>query len=48
MGADIPNAKPMRSVYITIRVDTPERAEQAYFYAVGKNFFRKSLWHVTG
>lgn len=30
MGADIPNAEPMRSAYITIRVDTPEKAEQVY------------------
>ena len=30
MGADIPNAEPMRSAYLTIRLDTPEKAEQIY------------------
>lgn len=30
MGADIPGAEPMRSAYLTIRVDTPEKAEQIY------------------
>ncbi|AKD58277.1 hypothetical protein SD10_01955 [Spirosoma radiotolerans] len=30
MGADIPNAEPMRSAYLTIRVDTPEKAEQTF------------------
>ena len=30
MGADIPNAEPMRSAYLTIRVDTPEKAEHIY------------------
>lgn len=29
-GADIPNAEPMRSVYLTLRLDTPEKAEQVY------------------
>ena len=29
-GADIPNAEPMRSVYLTLRFDTPEKAEQVY------------------
>jgi PhnB protein len=29
-GADIPNAEPMRSVYLTLRFDTPEKAEQIY------------------
>ncbi len=30
MGADIPNAEPMRSAYLTIRFDTPEKAEEIY------------------
>ena len=30
MGADIPNAEPMRSAYLTIRVDTAEKAEHIY------------------
>ena len=30
MGADVPNAEPMRSAYLTIRVDTPEEAERVY------------------
>jgi PhnB protein len=30
MGADIPNAEPMRSAYLTIRVNTPEEAEHIY------------------
>ena len=29
-GADIPNAEPMRSVYLTLRLDTQEKAEQIY------------------
>ncbi|MBE7174205.1 MAG: VOC family protein [Williamsia sp.] len=29
-GADVPNAEPMRSVYLTLRFDTPEKAEQVY------------------
>ncbi len=29
-GADIPHAEPMRSAYLPLRVDTPERAEQVY------------------
>lgn len=29
-GADIPNAEPMRSVYLTLRIDTPEKAERVY------------------
>ena len=29
-GADVPNAEPMRSVYLTLRLDTPEKAEQVY------------------
>lgn len=30
MGADIPNAEPMRSAYLTLRVETPEEAERLY------------------
>lgn len=30
MGADIPNAEPMRSAYLAIRFDTPDKAEQIY------------------
>ena len=29
-GADVPNAEPMRSAYLTLRLDTPEKAEQIY------------------
>ena len=29
-GADIPNAEPMRSAYLTITLETAERAEQIY------------------
>ena len=30
MGADIPNAEPMRSAYLTMRVDSAEEAEKLY------------------
>jgi PhnB protein len=30
MGADIPNAEPMRSAYLTLSLDTPEEAERIY------------------
>lgn len=30
MGADIPNAEPMRSAYLTLKFDTPEKAEDVY------------------
>lgn len=30
MGADIPGAEPMRSAYVTIRVDSAEEAERLY------------------
>jgi PhnB protein len=30
MGADIPAAEPMRSAYLTLRVDTDEEAERLY------------------
>ena len=29
-GADIPNAEPMRSAYLTLMLDTPEEAENIY------------------
>ncbi|MDB5251588.1 MAG: hypothetical protein JWP27_757 [Flaviaesturariibacter sp.] len=29
-GADVPNAEPMRSVYLTLRVDTADKAEELY------------------
>lgn len=29
-GADIPDAEPMRSAYLTLRVDSPEKAEEIY------------------
>lgn len=30
MGADIPNAEPMRSAYLTLRLDSAEEAERVY------------------
>jgi PhnB protein len=30
MGADIPNAEPMRSAYLTLRFGSPEEAEKIY------------------
>ena len=30
MGADIPNAEPMRSAYLTLRLPTPEEADRIY------------------
>ena len=30
MGADIPNAQPMRSAYLTLIVDSPDEAERIY------------------
>ena len=29
-GADIPGAEPMRSAYLTLRIDSPEKAEHIY------------------
>lgn len=29
-GADVPHAEPMRSAYLTLRLDTAEKAEQIY------------------
>ncbi len=41
-GADIPNAEPMRSAYLTLRLDTPEKAEQVYnLLASGGEIFMK-------
>jgi len=48
MGADIPNAEPMRSAYITLRVNSDQEAERIYsllsdggqiFMKIGKTFF---------
>ena len=30
MGADVPNAEPMRSAYLTLRLATPEEADRIY------------------
>jgi PhnB protein len=30
MGADIPSAEPMRSAYLTLRVDSDEEADRLY------------------
>lgn len=47
-GADVPNAEPMRSVYLTLRLDTAEHAEHLYnvlsvdgeiFMKIEKTFF---------
>jgi len=29
-GADVVNAEPMRSAYLTLRIDTPEKTEEVY------------------
>jgi PhnB protein len=48
MGADIPNAEPMRSAYLTLRLETDEEAERIYallseggqiFMKMEKSFF---------
>jgi PhnB protein len=48
MAADVPNAEPMRSAYLTLSVDTNEEAERIYtalsdggevFMAMGETFF---------
>ena len=42
MGADIPNAQPMRSAYVTLTVDTLEDAERLYeTLALGGEVFMK-------
>jgi len=47
-GADVPNAEPMRSAYLTLRPDTPEKTEDIYkvlseggeiFMKMEENFF---------
>jgi PhnB protein len=41
-GADIPGAEPMRSAYLTLRLDTPEKAEQIYeLLSIGGEIFMK-------
>ena len=41
-GADIPDAQPMRSAYLTLRFDTPEKAEEIYnLLAVDGEIFMK-------
>ena len=41
-GADIPGAEPMRSAYLTLRLDTPEKAELIYnlFSSDGEIFMK--------
>jgi PhnB protein len=42
MGADIPGAEPMRSAYLTLRVDSDEEAERLYvLLAEGGQIFMK-------
>jgi PhnB protein len=42
MGADIPNAEPMRSAYLTLRVETEKEAERLYaLLADGGQVFMK-------
>jgi len=42
MGADIPNAEPMRSAYLTLSVDSEEEAERIYgLLADGGEIFMK-------
>lgn len=41
-GADIPGAEPMRSAYLTLKLDTPESAEEIYsLLSGGGEIFRK-------
>ena len=41
-GADIPNAEPMRSAYLTLTLDTPEKAEHIYkILSTGGEIFMK-------
>lgn len=35
-GADVPNAEPMRSAYLTLRLDTAEKTEQIYTLLSGE------------
>ena len=42
MGADIPNAEPMRSAYLTLRTETTEEAERVYeLFSDGGQIFMK-------
>lgn len=42
MGADVPNAEPMRSAYLTLRLSTAEHAEKIYAILVdGGQIFMK-------
>lgn len=42
MGADIPQSQPMRSAYLTLRLDTAEEAERVYaLLAEGGEVFMK-------
>lgn len=42
MGADVPGAEPMRSAYLTLRLDMPEEAERIYtLLAEGGQIFMK-------
>ena len=42
MGADIPQAEPMRSAYLTLRVDSAEEAERLYnLLSTGGEIFMK-------
>ena len=42
MGADIPNAEPMRSAYLTLRVDSAKEAERLYaLLSAGGQVFMK-------
>jgi PhnB protein len=52
MGADVPNAEPMRSAYLTITFDTVEDARKAYdalstegeiFMAMRTEFFAEAF-----
>lgn len=41
-GADVPNAEPMRSAYLTLRLDTAEKAEEVYnLLSAGGEIFMK-------
>jgi PhnB protein len=44
MGADIPNAEPMRSAYLTLSLDTEQEAERVYaVLADGGEVFMKMI-----
>ncbi len=55
-GADIPGAEPMRSAYLTLRLETAEKAEDIYqllsrrrrnIYEDGKDVFCQPFCHVA-